>query len=81
MKSKELQRLTASEPLTLQQEYDMQKSWHTDDDSNVHLMSSSYSFLTSFIRRKQKYSWFSELTFIVLCREAHDKTKNEVGKT
>lgn len=33
MKSEELQRLTASEPLTLKQEYDMQKSWQEDKDS------------------------------------------------
>ncbi|XP_069576055.1 alpha/beta-tubulin-N-acetyltransferase 9 [Brachyistius frenatus] len=32
MKSPELQQLTASEPLTLEQEYDMQKSWREDDD-------------------------------------------------
>ncbi|KAM8837041.1 alpha/beta-tubulin-N-acetyltransferase 9 isoform 2-T2 [Spinachia spinachia] len=32
MKSPELQQLTASEPLTLQQEYDMQRSWREDDD-------------------------------------------------
>lgn len=32
MKSEELQRQTGSEPLTLQEEYEMQKSWHQDDD-------------------------------------------------
>ncbi|XP_068610462.1 alpha/beta-tubulin-N-acetyltransferase 9 isoform X2 [Brachionichthys hirsutus] len=32
MKSPELQRLTASEPLTLDQEYDMQRSWREDGD-------------------------------------------------
>ncbi|XP_007957867.1 N-acetyltransferase 9 [Orycteropus afer afer] len=32
MKSKELQRLTASEPLTLEQEYAMQCSWREDAD-------------------------------------------------
>lgn len=32
MKSPELQQLTASEPLSLQQEYDMQKSWREDND-------------------------------------------------
>lgn len=33
MKSEELQRLTASEPLTLEQEYAMQRSWRDDPDS------------------------------------------------
>ncbi|XP_075033991.1 alpha/beta-tubulin-N-acetyltransferase 9 [Mixophyes fleayi] len=32
MKSEELQKLTASEPLTLSQEYDMQRSWREDSD-------------------------------------------------
>ncbi|XP_075435683.1 alpha/beta-tubulin-N-acetyltransferase 9 [Ascaphus truei] len=32
MKSEELQRLTASEPLTLEQEYGMQRSWREDAD-------------------------------------------------
>ncbi|KAM9296094.1 alpha/beta-tubulin-N-acetyltransferase 9 [Gastrophryne carolinensis] len=32
MKSEELQELTASEPLTLEQEYDMQRSWREDND-------------------------------------------------
>ncbi|XP_064126866.1 alpha/beta-tubulin-N-acetyltransferase 9 isoform X2 [Loxodonta africana] len=32
MKSEELQRLTASEPLTLEQEYTMQRSWREDAD-------------------------------------------------
>jgi len=33
MKSPELQQLTASEPLSLEEEYTMQKSWHVDENS------------------------------------------------
>ena len=32
MKSTELQELTASEPLTLEEEYEMQKKWRIDSD-------------------------------------------------
>lgn len=32
MKSTELQTLTASKPLTLEEEYKMQKTWREDDD-------------------------------------------------
>ncbi|XP_013167096.1 PREDICTED: N-acetyltransferase 9 isoform X1 [Papilio xuthus] len=32
MRSEELQKLTASEPLTLEEEYKMQKTWQEDDD-------------------------------------------------
>lgn len=39
MKSPELQQLTASEPLTLEQEYDMQRSWREDGDSKETLRS------------------------------------------
>lgn len=35
MASAELQKLTASEPLSLEQEYQMQKSWAADEDSLV----------------------------------------------
>lgn len=33
MASPELQKLTASEPLTLEEEFQMQKSWAADEDS------------------------------------------------
>ena len=39
MQDAELQKLTASEPLTLEQEFEMQQTWLNDDDSEqfVHL--------------------------------------------
>ncbi|XP_011185532.1 alpha/beta-tubulin-N-acetyltransferase 9 [Zeugodacus cucurbitae] len=38
MKSPELQELTASEPLTLQEEYEMQRSWREDEDKCTFLV-------------------------------------------
>lgn len=35
MENEELRELTASERLTLEQEYEMQNSWHTDENSTA----------------------------------------------
>lgn len=37
MKSPFLQEMTASEPLTLEEEYEMQESWHQDQESECHV--------------------------------------------
>jgi hypothetical protein len=36
MKSAQLQELTASEPLSLEEEFEMQQKWATDDDSKYY---------------------------------------------
>lgn len=38
MKSPFLQEMTASEPLTLEEEYAMQKSWHEDEESKLYIL-------------------------------------------
>lgn len=42
MKSEELQHLTASEPLSLEEEYQMQQSWQIDDNS-LYLLVKAYN--------------------------------------
>jgi len=47
MCSPELQKLTASEPLTLEQEYDMQRDWREDDDSELPPYTCTFFLLVS----------------------------------
>jgi hypothetical protein len=42
MKSEELQQLTASEPLSLEEEYNMQRSWREDDNSEYFAIVRNY---------------------------------------
>ncbi|XP_078135155.1 alpha/beta-tubulin-N-acetyltransferase 9 [Sander vitreus] len=53
MKSPELQQLTASEPLTLEQEYDMQKSWREDDDKCTFIILDKQRWSDSSVEEEQ----------------------------
>ncbi|RKP16196.1 hypothetical protein ROZALSC1DRAFT_17884, partial [Rozella allomycis CSF55] len=54
MKNPDLQELTCSEPLTLEEEYAMQKSWREDVDSNISLK--LYKELTFIVLDKTEFN-------------------------
>jgi hypothetical protein len=66
MQSEELLELTASEPLSLEAEYDMQRKWHVDEDSAfTHFLLVD----TPWALRSGMERWLIvELTFILLAR-------------
>lgn len=63
MSDPELLKLTASEPLTLDQEYEMQETWRNDEDSMIFNHSNQehklYRLLIWFILFQNAHFWFS----------------------
>ncbi|XP_038592023.1 N-acetyltransferase 9 isoform X1 [Micropterus salmoides] len=53
MKSPELQQLTASEPLTLEQEYDMQRSWREDHDKCTFIILDKQQWADTSVEEEQ----------------------------
>uniref|UniRef100_UPI0037E723A9 alpha/beta-tubulin-N-acetyltransferase 9 n=1 Tax=Semicossyphus pulcher TaxID=241346 RepID=UPI0037E723A9 len=53
MKSPELQQLTASEPLTLEQEYDMARSWREDNDKCTFIILDKQRWADSSVEEEQ----------------------------
>ncbi|XP_056285882.1 N-acetyltransferase 9 isoform X3 [Pseudoliparis swirei] len=53
MESPELQQLTASEPLTLDQEYAMQRSWREDDDKCTFIILAKQQWADGSVEEEQ----------------------------
>ncbi|CCM02707.1 uncharacterized protein FIBRA_04813 [Fibroporia radiculosa] len=65
MTSAELRELTASEPLTLEEEYEMQQKWQTDEDTDSAWPTNNDPDLPLHASPIRKHP---ELTFIILAR-------------
>lgn len=79
MSDPELLKLTASEPLTIDQEYEMQETWRNDEDSTFYCLLEN--FWNVFWSHTIHYTelFFSECTFLILNKEIYERTKDEIG--
>lgn len=81
MSDPQLLKLTASEPLTIEQEYEMQETWRHDEDSKIIPIDLIISNETlAFVYRCICVATFSECTFLVLNKAVYEQTQDEIGK-
>lgn len=75
MSNPELLKLTASEPLTLDQEYEMQETWRNDEDSMFyHPKIYTILSISVFI-----FNSILECTFLILNKDTYERTHDEIG--
>ncbi|KAG8848955.1 hypothetical protein FRB96_000976 [Tulasnella sp. 330] len=80
MSDPELLRLTASEPLTFEEELDMQKKWQEDDDSEYVIIEPKEHPIQIRPVYHSLYKNPVELTFIILARSSdEDMAQADVG--
>lgn len=80
MSSPELQELTASEPLTLDAEYEMQASWRQDEDSKYNIVPIIIFLNPKFNANiSHPFSQFLECTFLILDRCKFEQTNDEIA--
>lgn len=78
MSDPELLKLTASEPLSLDQEYEMQETWRNDEDSTFIFFKFNIS-LKLPIKYSKHLNLLSECTFLVLNKDTFERTQDEIG--
>lgn len=76
MSDPELLKLTASEPLSLDQEYEMQETWRNDEDSKILFV---ISLKKSTNANSTGMFYLTECTFLVLNKDTFEQTEDEIG--
>ncbi|KAJ1904547.1 hypothetical protein GGI09_003815 [Coemansia sp. S100] len=68
--------MTGSEPLTIEEEYEMQQTWRTDDDSKYTSLNKPCMEYTQKPQAKKYLIYHVECTFIVLAKPQPDDDNN-----